>query len=117
MTLAAGGFAHSSYSAYLRRYQRAVEQTRTADLISLQVIINALQGFAEACNTLLSKPVSFLRLAECCTVLRSRWCQSGIRTNDSYSLTWVFSYAPFCPMPASRAHGRWSGYGLLPGAL
>src|SRR5215212_568714 len=27
----------------------------------------------------MSKPVSFLRLALCCTLLRSRWCQSDVR--------------------------------------
>jgi hypothetical protein len=45
---------------------------------SLGVISQALQGFARACKTRISKPVSFLSLAACCTVLRSRWCQSGV---------------------------------------
>ncbi len=57
---------------------RADERTRTADLISLRVIIHALQGFARACKSRISKQLSLLRLAACCTVLRSRWCQSGV---------------------------------------
>jgi hypothetical protein len=54
---------------------RADERTRTADLTSLRVIIQALQGFAEACISRISKRFSLLRVALCCTVLRSRWCQ------------------------------------------
>jgi hypothetical protein len=57
---------------------RAGERTRTADLISLRVIIHALQGFARACKCRIDKGVSFLCLALCCTVLRSRWNQDGI---------------------------------------
>jgi hypothetical protein len=37
-----------------------------------------LQGFAGACISRISKGVSFLCLALCWTVLRSRWCQSGV---------------------------------------
>jgi hypothetical protein len=47
------------------------------------VIHQALQGFARACNSRISKPFSFLRLAGCCTVLRSRWYQSGINSDNS----------------------------------
>jgi hypothetical protein len=43
------------------------------------VIIHALQGVAEDCKCRISKPYSFLRLAVRCTVLHSRWCQSGVR--------------------------------------
>ena len=46
---------------------------------SLRVIIHALQGRARACKSRVFKPASFLCLALCCTVLRSRWCQSGVR--------------------------------------
>ena len=42
---------------------------------SLRVIIHALHGFARACK---SKGFPLLRLAMRCTVLRSRWCQSGV---------------------------------------
>jgi hypothetical protein len=54
---------------------------------SLRVIGQALQGFARSCKCRLFRGVSFLRLAACCTVLRSRWYQSGIRASDSYRLT------------------------------
>ena len=37
-----------------------------------------LQGFAGLCKCPISKGFSFLRFAPCCTVLRSRWCQSGV---------------------------------------
>src|SRR5215203_4528903 len=60
------------------RKKRADERTRTADLISLRVIHHALQRFAGGCKTRISKGFSFLCLAKCCTVLRSRWCQSGV---------------------------------------
>jgi hypothetical protein len=73
------GLYRSEYSLYLSRFQRADERTRTADLTSLPVIIHALQGFAQACKYPISKPLSFLCLALCCTVLRSRWYQSGIK--------------------------------------
>jgi hypothetical protein len=59
--------------------KRADERIRTAFLISLRVIIPVWQGFARARNLPISKPLSLLRLAQCCTVLRSRWGQSGIK--------------------------------------
>jgi len=61
---------------------RADERTRTAHLISLRVIKRVLQAFAPPCKRLISKPVSFLFFALCCTVLRSRWCQSGVNVED-----------------------------------
>jgi hypothetical protein len=67
------------FSAYLSRLGRAGERTRSADLVSLRVIIQALQGLAQACKPRIDKPVSLPWLARCCTVLRSRWCQSGVR--------------------------------------
>src|SRR5215218_3561287 len=67
--------------------KRADERTRTADLISLRVITQALEECAGGCKSRISKGVSVLCLAGCCTVLRSRWYQSGIRTRGSYSLT------------------------------
>jgi hypothetical protein len=80
-------FSLPEYSAYLRRFERADERTRTAYPCSLRVITQALQGFAGDCKYRIFRGVSFLRLAECCTVLRSRWYQSGIKTSDNYSLT------------------------------
>jgi hypothetical protein len=47
---------------------------------SLRVIGHVLQGCAGACKCRIFRGVSFLRLAQCCTVLRSRWYQSGINT-------------------------------------
>src|SRR5215218_6796366 len=65
-------------------FWRTDERTRTADLISLRVITQALQGVAEACKFRISIGVSFLRVAACCTVLRSRWYQSGIKGLADY---------------------------------
>jgi|SRR5215203_4998600 len=84
---------------------RADERTPTALPLQLQVIIQALLGFAWGCKCRISKLVSFLRLARCCTVLRSRWCQSGIRTSDSYNLT---------AGPMARTRGLWSHYPPTP---
>src|SRR5215217_8693517 len=38
----------------------------------------ALQGISRGCKSCISKGYSFLRVAPHCTVLRSRWCQSGV---------------------------------------
>src|SRR5215207_5188726 len=53
-------------------------RTRTADLLQLRVITQALQGFAVPCKPRISRRLSLLWVAACCTVLRSRWYQSGI---------------------------------------
>src|SRR5215211_3325767 len=71
-------FLYPGYSPYPSRIARADERTRTADLISLRVIHQALQGLAQDCKSRISKRLSLLRVAACCTVLRSRWYQSGI---------------------------------------
>ena len=68
-------FALSAYSDYLWAKQRVEERTRIADLVSLQVKIRALQRCAHGCKSCISRPISFLCLAPCCTVLCSRWCQ------------------------------------------
>jgi hypothetical protein len=44
----------------------------------LRVITQALQGCAEACKSRISRGLSLLRVAARCTVLRSRWYQSGV---------------------------------------
>jgi hypothetical protein len=62
----------------LHWFRRADERTRTADLVSLRVITQALQRFAQGCISPIFRGVSFPCLAACCTVLRSRWYQSGI---------------------------------------
>src|SRR5215217_2970282 len=54
---------------------------------SLRVIGHVLQGLAEACNYRISRRLSLLRVAACCTVLRSRWCQSGIRKAGGWYLS------------------------------
>ena len=69
----------SAGAAYLSRLVRADERTRTADLVSLRVIGHALQRLAQDCKSRISKRLSLLRVAPCCTVLRSRWYQSGIK--------------------------------------
>src|SRR5918999_4162215 len=45
---------------------------------SLRVITQALQGCAGDCECRICRGDFFLRLAECCTVLRTLWCQSGV---------------------------------------
>jgi hypothetical protein len=65
--------------------KRADERTRTADLISLRAISQALQGFADGCKSRKSKPYSILCFAPCCIVLRSRWCQNARGLGDASS--------------------------------
>ena len=85
------------YSAYLSRLQRADERTRTAVLISLQVNYHSLQGCARGCKSRISKGFSYLCLAWRGTVLRSRWCQSGV----NITLVSTFDRAP-----GNRFHER-----------
>src|SRR5215216_7263507 len=66
--------------------ERADERTRTAYPCSLRVITQALQGFAQGCKCRIYMQLSLLRFAECCTVLRSRWYQSGINRGIPASL-------------------------------
>src|SRR5215211_3475794 len=73
------GFSHFEYLAYLWTIKRADERTRTTDLTSLGVITQALQGCAEACKSRIFRRLPLLRVAACCTVLRSRWCQRGVK--------------------------------------
>src|SRR5215208_3152222 len=44
-------------------------------------------GVAGGCKSCIDKPTSFLSFAQCCTVLRSRWYQIGIRTRPRLNLT------------------------------
>jgi hypothetical protein len=67
---------------------------------SFRVCGHVLQGLAQECKSCISRLVSLLWVAECCTVLRSRWYQSGIRTSDSYSLT----SGPIARTRALRSH-------------
>jgi hypothetical protein len=68
----------SLFLRHLQGKRGADERTRTAYPCSLRVIHQALHGCAEACKHRISKRLSLLRVAACCTVLRSRWYQSGI---------------------------------------
>ena len=65
-----------SFLRVLQEKQRADERTRTADLLQLRVIGQWLQG----CKSRISTGFSLLCLDQCCTVLRSRWYQSGVNT-------------------------------------
>ncbi len=71
------------YSAYLSQ----LPESRRADSNRLPLLITSdNSGVAEVCmglQTPISKPVSFLCLALRCTVLRSRWCQSGVTLSCS----------------------------------
>jgi hypothetical protein len=66
-------------SSTTRDKTEADEWTRTADLL-ITSEQSVLQGVCTACKSPISKPFSLLWLAQCCTVLRSRWCQSGVRS-------------------------------------
>jgi hypothetical protein len=74
-----GLFFRSVFYLQIETKGRADERTRTADLISLRVISQALQRLAGVCKSRIDRLISFLCLALCCTVLRSRWYQSGIK--------------------------------------
>ena len=54
-------------------------------LLQLRVIIHALQGVAEPCISCISNGDSVLWFAACCTILRSRWCRSGVNRGTSAS--------------------------------
>jgi hypothetical protein len=71
----------------LRPNKRADERTRTAYPCSLRVITQPLQGCAGSCKCRVFRRLFLLQVAACCTVLRCRWYQIGIRMCDSYSLT------------------------------
>ena len=60
------------------RKRRADERTRTADLASLRVCGQGLLGVAGDCKFRISRRFSLLWFAVHFTVLRSRWCQSGV---------------------------------------
>ncbi len=62
----------------------------------LRVIIRALQGFARVCKSRIFKPVSLPWLARYCRMLRSRWCQSGVRSS------WITRHQLLCARYASR---------------
>jgi hypothetical protein len=66
----------------LAEKRRADERTRTAYPCSLRVIHHALQGVAQPCETRIFRALSLPCLAQRCTVLRSRWYQSGVNVTS-----------------------------------
>ena len=68
-----------TFSLQIATKYGADKRTRIANLLQLRVIGHVLLGGARVCKSRISKRVSFLGLALCCTVLRSLWCQSGIK--------------------------------------
>src|SRR5215213_2442802 len=56
---------------------------------SLRVCGLGLLSVARACNSRIDKPVTFLWLPLCCTVMRSRWCQSGVNFTSHLLGQWV----------------------------
>ncbi len=86
------------FTCKLKETKRADERTRSADLPSLRMINRVLQGFAWACKSPVSKGFTLPSLALCCTVLRSRWCQSGV------NIALLSAYAPAYVFTQHRAY-------------
>jgi hypothetical protein len=91
---------------------------------SLRVIHQALQWYARACKSRISRRLYLLRDAECCIVLRSRWYQSGINitlTSASFcgsSLVLVSPHRAGCRRELSRKFGLpIREHFLLPGTI
>ena len=97
-----------------------------------------MQGFAQACKSPINRPLSFLCLALCCTVLRSRWYQSGINRGIAPSQSCSLAHPsevhpqhltgpPVSSLPwiatgttgslGGPQHGRRHGLGLRPATL
>ena len=73
-------------------------------LLQLRVITQALQGFARGCKSRISKGVSVLSVAGCCTVLRSWWCQSGINRGIALSQSCSLAHASEVRPAPRRPH-------------
>ena len=70
-----------------------------------------LPGVAGVCKTRILKRFSLLRVARCCRVLHSRWCQSGVSTRLP-SLGEALRSRPPDTMPsASDGFGAFAGVG------
>jgi hypothetical protein len=56
-------------------------------LVQYRVINHVLQRLAQGCNSRIHKPIFFLRLAQCCTVIAfpvvSEWCQGPAHCGDN----------------------------------
>jgi hypothetical protein len=107
---AAKRIPYYEYFSYVRGLRRADERTRTAYPCSLRVIPQALQGRARACKSPIPKRLSLLGVAARCTVLRSRWYQSGISrgiaASESCSLAHASDVRPGLRRMQNKAHFR-----------
>jgi hypothetical protein len=79
-------YAYSVYLCGMREPTSGLEPLTC----SQRVIIQALQGFADGCKTRIPRPISCLRFALCCTVLRSRWYQNGIKRPGAIGRLWLY---------------------------
>ena len=70
---------------------------------SLGVIGHVLQGCAGVCKSRIYKRLSLLWFAACCTVLRSRWYQSGINRGVVPSRSCSLAHASEVRSAPSRA--------------
>jgi hypothetical protein len=78
----------SQHSPYRPRFtcKIAFFESRRADSNRLALLITSVRsvvagrcrGMHRLCKSRISKPVSCLCLVACCTVLRPRWCKSGV---------------------------------------
>jgi hypothetical protein len=68
-----------SFSTNPKKIREPTSGLKNPSLLQLRVITQTLQGIARGCKSRIFRGVSFPCLAACCTVLRSRWYQSGIR--------------------------------------
>src|SRR5215211_3053028 len=109
------GYGKSVHSDYLRslcgnslQNRGADERTRTADLL-ITSDHSGVAGGCGGCESRISRRFPLLRVAECCTVLRSRWYQSGVNivlsaaARVSSRSPWVLD--PSCHLDRPRARG------------
>ena len=73
---------------------------------SLRVITQALQGCAGACKYRIFRGGSFPCFALCCTVLRSRWYQSGIRCPRIACRRFLRAFSKLDARDAETASGK-----------
>jgi hypothetical protein len=60
---------------------------------SLRVMGHVLQGLAEDCKSRIFRRLFLHWVAECCTVLRSRWYQRGINSRFAFAFDLAFCQA------------------------
>src|SRR5918995_30019 len=76
----------------MRRSKSRRADSNRLPLPQLRVCGQALQELAWGCYSRISKRFTLLWVAACCTVLRSRWCQSGVRI---CRLAYIVSLGPY----------------------